>query len=468
MEKMWAFVCGPNKEEPPQATVVEIEDFGKIERARIELRDFLILVGKNNTGKSYLAYLIWAIRAGRLGLSARRKMSVSAPRWFRNDFEQFRSSDRRAMEIDGRKVCESYNRWLAQKKNDLVSSVLNLENFEIGKIKFEFSEKIWLHKPQKAPDWIEEIRSSDWDIDTWGFAWSANWAGVEETGASLRPPLGEELVDAVYRMVVEKLIAGRVNAMWHSAAYLPAARTGLVLAINELAASALKGFQGGGDDPARGGARFTAPMSEFLSALVSTTRPNRGGRFGSVADFLEEHILGGRIFIEGKGVPEFQYSSTGSNRKYPMHVVSSMITELTPILALLRNAHMGSGLVLEEPEAHLHLEAQRYMARALARLVNADLPVAVTTHSDTFLQQINILIRANGLDHRDRLKDLNYDDSDLIDPKKMMIYEFCEHDGRTRVKEAPLGRNGFVVKSVNDTLFRIANEALDFRSPDVE
>ncbi len=40
-----------------------------------------------------------------------------------------------------------------------------------------------------------------------------------------------------------------------------------------------------------------------------------------------------------------------------------MITELAPYLIELKANVVGKHFILEEPEAHLHLEAQREMAR---------------------------------------------------------------------------------------------------------
>ena len=41
--------------------VLEVENFGPVKRARIELRPLTVLLGKNNTGKSFLASLIYVL-----------------------------------------------------------------------------------------------------------------------------------------------------------------------------------------------------------------------------------------------------------------------------------------------------------------------------------------------------------------------------------------------------------------------
>jgi predicted ATPase len=74
-----------------------------------------------------------------------------------------------------------------------------------------------------------------------------------------------------------------------------------------------------------------------------------------------------------------------------------LVTELAPLLMFLRSKDLFRSLIIEEPEAHLHLEVQEKLARALARLVNAGLPVWLTTHGDSFFQQFSNLIKASSL-----------------------------------------------------------------------
>ena len=42
---------------------LEIEDFGPFKEATINLADFLIIIGKNATGKSLLLYLLWSLES---------------------------------------------------------------------------------------------------------------------------------------------------------------------------------------------------------------------------------------------------------------------------------------------------------------------------------------------------------------------------------------------------------------------
>ena len=48
--------------------------------------------------------------------------------------------------------------------------------------------------------------------------------------------------------------------------------------------------------------------------------------------------------------------------------------------------------MIDEPELNLHPANQRLMARLIARLVNSDLRVIASTHSDYLVREINSLI----------------------------------------------------------------------------
>jgi hypothetical protein len=107
------------------------------------------------------------------------------------------------------------------------------------------------------------------------------------------------------------------------------------------------------------------------------------------------------------------------------------------------------------------------MARALARLVNSGTNVLVTSHSDTFVQQINNLMHLYSHPHKKTLKDeLGYEDADLINPGSVKAYEFVENGSQTDVVELEARTEGFVVPSLNDTLIKLAQETITLQEGD--
>ena len=75
---------------------------------------------------------------------------------------------------------------------------------------------------------------------------------------------------------------------------------------------------------------------------------------------------------------------------------SSSVRSLLDIGFYIKHqAQKGDLLIIDEPELNLHPENQRRVARLLARLVNLDIKIFITTHSDYIIKELNTLIMLN-------------------------------------------------------------------------
>lgn len=95
------------------------------------------------------------------------------------------------------------------------------------------------------------------------------------------------------------------------------------------------------------------------------------------------------------------------------------------LLALRARGRLGQGFTLyvEEPEIHLHPEAERRVVELLGVLVHHGIRVVITTHSLTVLQSVNnLLLRSKLAPRRDLVR---------LDPKDAEAYLFSP-DGRAR------------------------------------
>lgn len=116
MAQLLSFEFGSSANAPQKPASVEIAEYGRIRFGRIPLNKLNIFVGKNNTGKSYTAYMIWAIWSSYLGLAPNSRYAVSAPKWFRDRFSKLNAGKTKSFKVSGEEVADSYNRWLGQKK----------------------------------------------------------------------------------------------------------------------------------------------------------------------------------------------------------------------------------------------------------------------------------------------------------------------------------------------------------------
>ncbi|MCA0977300.1 ATP-binding protein [Qipengyuania flava] len=466
MANMISTQYGSNKNAPSAGSKFEIAGYGKIKNAEVELAPLTVFVGRNDSGKSYIAYVMWAIWSGYFGLQNTAENQIEAPKWFRDAVDNARSNPAVPVEINAKRISRHYNTWITKNKSSLVRGLISFDGAEIDKLRFDFSGSLYLWARKKPPKWVSESDFVDWSVEPWAFTWSDQYENPDEMSGMVGSTHGQHPSNILYRSAIEKLIHNDITAIWGHATYLPAARTGLVLAIKELAASSISNYGIAGNVSRTSGGQFTAPMRNFLRSLIGLSEHRSGHRYGEVVEFLRSNVFKGQLEIDGKGAPEFTYVTEDKSARLPMHAVSSMISEMTPIVALLEHSYIGNGLVIEEPEAHLHLQAQRVMARAIIRLVNAGLKVTVTTHSDTFLQQLNIACRAEELKNDiDYVKVLGLEESDIISRSQVKVYEFIEEGDKTLVKEASYSDDGgFVVSSINDTLYDIAEDVIALES----
>lgn len=227
--------------------------------------------------------------------------------------------------------------------------------------------------------------------------------------------------------------------------YLPAARSGILQGHKLLASMFMEWASRVGVETLE----FTAlpgVVSDFVKALLiidpdrSTGPIRRSKPLSEVAHHLETAVLHGRIDLQSSDLPypEIHYRSSAGD--LPLVRTSSMVSEMAPIVLWLKHVvNTGDLLILEEPESHLHPASQRRLAEALAMLVRRGVQVLITTHSDYLLSQLSNLTRLGALDEKKR-KAFGYFDGVYLKDKEIGAYWFDHNPdvGGTRVKELPI------------------------------
>jgi ABC-type cobalamin transport system ATPase subunit len=88
--------------------------------------------------------------------------------------------------------------------------------------------------------------------------------------------------------------------------------------------------------------------------------------------------------------------------------------------------------MIDEPELNLHPANQRLMARLIARLVNSDLRVVASTHSDYLVREINSLIMLSrpATVQAELMQRYSYKAEELLKPDQVSAWLF--HDRTIR------------------------------------
>ncbi|PYG54730.1 AAA family ATPase [Rhizobium sp. UGM030330-04] len=435
----------------------KVSNLGRVRSASVQLAPLTILVGKNDTGKSYLATLIWALNNLNLLLSNKEARS-RRPKWIRDFFSLDGFDTDREIIIDAEKGAELIkylNDLFRRQGAEFLAKVFAFDGFDRTSVSVETTEfepftmrfsrvREVSSDGDEREDMYVRVGGAD-DHLSFGLQFERRF--FEETNV---------FQDLLFQQLLSIVVNGYVRP-FGGVSYIPAARTGLMLTYNSIAS----------DRFAPTGAQnldLPMPLTAFLQKLSATQSQFKDSK-SKLAKWLQETIMSGDIVLgEGKTRKSLAFRPSGSELELPLHATSSMITELAPYLIEMKSYIRGKHFILEEPEAHLHLEAQREMARAISRLIAAGAQVTLTTHSDTFLQQINNLMSLS--DHPKRralMKEFGYKREDIISPDMAEAYEFNSIEGATDVQKIKKTPEGFVVPSLNRTLLSLARETLAIR-----
>lgn len=436
---------------------VNIKNFGRVRDAEISLTPFLVMVGRNNTGKSYVASLLWGLMNPGRSIFQRDMFEKESFKKFEEFF---------ATLIKREKVCVAGQDWnfvidmikegFEGSFDEFSSAILAFPNSKSGSAQIKFNSL-----PDEVEIIIPQIIENKGPKTRQGFLPFRVKGNSIQFFGSINQVSRPSLVRRLAVALASYLMTGDLRG---GAVYIPAARTGLMLAYKVLVAGLWNSLDFTDEEGVR--PVLPRPIVDFLRDLTGSRRDN-DTEFYQIATDIEKEILDGGIEYSDSEAEEVWYTPNGSDIKLPVHAVSSLVTELAPFILLLKSGYLPSTIIFEEPEAHLHLSAQRTLAKALVRLVNAKKRVVITTHSDTFLQQINMLMHLHEHSRKKKLiAEFNYREDELLDPKLSSGYLFDPGPDGTIVRPIVKTREGFVEPAMNEAIGNITNEIMKIQKLD--
>ena len=428
---------------------IEVKDFGPIVRAEVDIRPLTVFIGPSNTGKSYLAVLLYALHKclggtdaplGTLGIqrgmyrpfdhstTLSTKVEKSLKDWgvAASNGGSFPEMPRNLLEAI-RPILEEA-KGLDRHLRDRILQCFGVEDFGelVRRSGARTSSHIALNVPQPGNS----------DMVRYEFEFGSNETGVSgripATGSSSwKPDLFKDIAPLVQRMGLEdlhsasgtrflfrellsRLFQSLLGPAGRQAYYLPADRTGVMHSHQVVVSAILQNASMSGLRPSANVPMLSGVLTDFLTLLIGIgdkrrQRPRRRKTTGptepELAEPLEDGLLQGTVRMETSdtGYPRFAYRPKGWQHDLPLMRASSMVSELSPVVLYLRHIiHPGDVLIIEEPEAHLHPAMQAAFARELARLVHKGVRIIFTTHSEWFLEQIGNLVRLSALPSTNR------------------------------------------------------------------
>ncbi|MCY3537930.1 MAG: AAA family ATPase [Cyanobacteria bacterium MAG IRC3_bin_20] len=472
---------------PPNVRL-EVQNFGPLAQASVELRPLTMFVGPSNTGKTYLSLLIYSLHRMFEGFPPLPPPSILLQSIYdlpHGHQEEIKASEKIEMEMTEEMIGAMIDKWTSDEQvrlsefpdlyEELISSINDTSllgdnlSSELQRC-FDVDSKADLVNHSWKDNARVSLSISDMNKELWQF--TMKWSDKETLISGhiediiFPPDYRNSMAQTHTKKLCHKLLQqGRnwreifailfqSNFLGHrwfdTVLYLPASRGGIMQSY-QLIVSALVSRS------TRPGLRFpeTIPtlsgsVADFIQHLILYREYSRNfNKISELATVLEEETLWGRVSAIRStpgSYPEFVYCPQGTKQNIRLNRASSMVSELTPVVLLMRGRlKPGDTLIIEEPEAHLHPAAQTRMAKTLAALVRAGVRVVVTTHSDWLLQEMANLVREGELRQAQAQEGADSEadaSAPWLDPKEVGVWLFKnseDGDGAT-VQEIPFDR----------------------------
>ena len=497
---------------------IEVQDFGPIVHAKLDLRPMTVFVGPSNTGKSYLAVLIYALHQF-LGGVGQRHPGIRRFAFWRSPFSHT------VPELTA-EIVSAYAQ-LAQKISDVSlgqeDTSIVLPDIIIESLRSEFDDfghamgleilrcfgmdatgalirrgrseraKIAIrhrnsdndvaleHELSIGPHMAEfhgdvptrvhipstgkDIRSLHYDLDDIRFHFR-DVSSVSEHQWSGEWPMA-------YLAVTSSLIDLMLHRMFGDfdlrGFYLPADRTGVMHAHRAVVSAMVDSAPLVGLRPATRTPLLSGVLADFLGETVRfddvpsprRSRVSRQSKDG-VATEIEKNILHGTIGLEQSEFikfPHFTYRPDGWKEDLPLMHASSMVSELAPVVLYLRHlVQPGNVLIIEEPESHLHPAAQVEFTRQLAKLVQAGYRVIITTHSEWILEELANVVQRSELQPEELTTVSESDAALTADQVGVWLFRPKRRPRGSEVVHVSLGDSGLYDAGFDDVAIALSND----------
>lgn len=215
---------------------------------------------------------------------------------------------------------------------------------------------------------------------------------------------------------------------------------------------------------------YAKPIQENVDFIrnLGNIRNQKGELFLKHPSIMEDFskIVGGKYTIGSESQRTLYFRPSGSRARLTINESASSVRSLVDLgFYLQHTAKPGDLLIVDEPELNLHPDNQRQICRLFAKLINLGIRVLITTHSDYILQELNILILLNGgtKSHSEIANKYHYKKSELLSPEMVRVYtakkaliKLEKNTRRTRhhtLVESVIGeKRGIEIDNFNDVI----------------
>lgn len=391
----------------PKDTLMNIRfyNLGKIKETELDLKPMTVIIGPNNSNKTYIAYSIYGLWQTIMEADLRvsefpfqlapdESMSIKLDA-LQKAFEQEINNDATVFssELEGFYQDSSGSLFSRTRYEIMMSpqefrallellSGTSLTVYGKGDLQISLEESsLVLSLPEKRVQ-ITGNNQDFYSHDTWRF----------EASIALNISLRRHLFGRPYLLPAER------NAFVITYKVLANRRLKLMLDAQRRLFSSRQTSERQIDLLKEAGeVRYPQPIEDFLDLLFeieTEANPSSQTGMGKLAADIENNIQNGNKINfrqTALGGQEIMVD-VGNGLNIDLYNASSSIKQLAPLLLYLRyRAAKGDLLIIDEPEMNLHPESQAKLLEVLAMLVNQGVYVLLTTHSPYILSHLNNL-----------------------------------------------------------------------------
>ena len=458
------------------------KNLGPIHEAELELGDLTIIAGRNNTGKTYVAYTLYGFLKMWLGFPPPFFPEIFHPSTWKTrashimphlpDMEEIAkevmeggqakwSADREKMTLVRQGMMQIAARYFSEENLAKVFSAPR-DNFERASLEIALEEAL----PEGVPTRISPFTNGDEFTLTYNndeMRIRRSKIGFEPSADPPSSVLLFELLMFLFPRLPDPFI-------------LSAERFGISLFYKELDFTKnrlVEALQEIGQEEDRAkflpftiidkmANRYALPIRDNINYTRSL--PDLQNRRSELLDtelFKDiEAMIGGYYGSSSDDIRFISKAWEEHRFDIPLHIASSSVRGLSDLYFFLRYLALKDRLIIiDEPESHLDTHNQIQFARLLARAVHAGLKVLITTHSDYIVKEINnLLMLSKDFKEKPRvLKKHGYSEHDFLKPESVRAY-VAENNSLTRCTIDRFGINMPVFDKTIDAINRVSSE----------
>lgn len=471
--------------------IFRFRNIGPIEAADLELGPLTVIVGRNNTGKTYLAYTLYglldqwrgwpegpyphvrtraAIRARSRDADSLDIAQVAAS--LSRDGEVIREVDRETLKREratlARSLGADFSRFLVRRV--LSASAGEFENVDL---RIEWADAF--------PEVVPQVTVRATGEGTVSAAFEKGEMLFRATNGERSHPLRARALERAVGLAYTHLLLSDLPNPF----VLTAERFGISLFHRELDFTKNQLVQilqqidrrdrRNNDTPFwvidRATSRYAKPIQDnidYTRSLPDIRKDASDIRERRLERSIKEMMDGEYRIADGE-VRFVSRPRNGGRFDLPLHQASSSVRGLSDLYFYLRHAARNQHLlIVDEPESHLDTENQVALAHLLSKVVKAGVRVLITTHSDYIVKEINNLLMLGRLKlSRTAMRKLGYREHLGLEGDAVRAY-VAEGGGLTKCGMNAYGLDFPVfdttIDSINERTAELASRVMEAES----